>query len=116
MGDLTATRVLRAELTGADQCVCEDVHVRAAAPVLEICRKLVAAGYDPSLPLEAYRGETFCLRVRSIGAAAKLEINGSGVGFRQRRVGHSPVQRANDRARTPAPENSERPISGRVPA
>jgi hypothetical protein len=28
------------------------------------------------MPLEAYRGETLALRVRSIGEAAKLEIDG----------------------------------------
>ena len=29
------------------------------------------------MPLEAYRGETLALRVRSIGEAAKLGINGN---------------------------------------
>jgi hypothetical protein len=59
--------------------------VRAYAPVLVICRVLVAAGCDPATPLEAYRGDMLCLRVRSIGEGANLEINGDGVGFRQRR-------------------------------
>jgi hypothetical protein len=60
------------------------VTAHAAAPVLALCRKLVAAEHDPALPLEAYRGDVLCLRVRSIGKAAGLEINGEGTGFRRR--------------------------------
>jgi hypothetical protein len=47
------------------------------APVLELCRKLVRAGYDPGRPLEVYRGDVLCLRVRSIGEGAKLFIDES---------------------------------------
>jgi len=36
--------------------------------------RLVEAGHDPSTPLEAYRGTTLCLRVRSIGAGARLTV------------------------------------------
>jgi hypothetical protein len=74
---------IRAELTG-NQCSALGVTARAAAPVLALCRKLVAAGHDPALPLEAYRGDVLSLRVRSIGEAAGLEINGDGTGFRRR--------------------------------
>jgi hypothetical protein len=42
---------------------------------------LVAAGYDPTTPLEAYRGSCLCLVVAAIGQAANLEINGRGTGF-----------------------------------
>ena len=37
------------------------------APVLDLCRELLAAGFNPASPLEAWRRETLCLRVRSIG-------------------------------------------------
>ena len=37
---------------------------------------VVEAGHDPATPLEAYRGDTLCLRVNSIGRAARLEANG----------------------------------------
>ncbi|MFY9839327.1 MAG: hypothetical protein WAK55_23200 [Xanthobacteraceae bacterium] len=47
-----------------------------------MCRKLVEAGHDPATPLEAWRGKTLCLLVRSIGEAARLEVSGEGVGFR----------------------------------
>jgi hypothetical protein len=42
---------------------------------LDLCRALVEAGYDPTTPLEAYRGDMLCLRVRSIGEAADLRIS-----------------------------------------
>jgi hypothetical protein len=48
--------------------------VTGAAPVLAMCRKLVEAGHDPSRPLHAYRGDTLCLKVRSIGEGAKLTV------------------------------------------
>jgi hypothetical protein len=44
------------------------------APVLALCRALIEAGHDPNTPLEAYRGATLCLRVRSIGEGAKLTV------------------------------------------
>jgi hypothetical protein len=56
--------------------------VRAAAPVLTMCRKLLAAGHDPALRLECYRGHVLALTVASIGQAARLEVNGDGTGFR----------------------------------
>jgi hypothetical protein len=45
-----------------------------------MCRKLVAAGFDPTAPLEAWRGPTLCLRIRSIGEAAKLTVRSAGNG------------------------------------
>jgi hypothetical protein len=38
--------------------------------------------YASSAPLYACRGNTLCLRVRSIGEGAQTEIDGKGVGFR----------------------------------
>jgi hypothetical protein len=51
------TAPIRATLIGCDQCEAEGHTVRARAPVLAMCRELVAAGYDPAKPLEAYRAE-----------------------------------------------------------
>jgi hypothetical protein len=42
---------------------------------LALCRKLIAAGFDPSRPLCAYRGAVLCLRVRSIGEGAQLIVD-----------------------------------------
>jgi hypothetical protein len=65
------TSALRCQLVGSDRCVCGDLSVRHNAPVLAMCRKLIAAGYDPDCPLEAYRSETLCLRISSIGHGAQ---------------------------------------------
>jgi hypothetical protein len=51
--------------------------------VLAMCRRLVEVGYDPATPLHAYRDDTLCLAVRSIGEGARLECQEGG-GFRLR--------------------------------
>jgi hypothetical protein len=76
---------IRAGLIGSDRCEAEGISVCTAAPVLALCRKLVAAGHDPQRPLHAYRGNVLALRVRSIGEGAQFAIAGDGVGFRRRK-------------------------------
>jgi hypothetical protein len=66
--------MIRAELTGSDRCEAEGHAAVGNAPVLGLCRKLVAAGFDPTLPLEAYRGDTLALTVSSIGWGAGRTI------------------------------------------
>jgi hypothetical protein len=66
---------IRAVLAGNDKCTAEGITVRAAAPALAICRRLIAAGFDSSRSLHAYRGDTLCLVVRSIGKGAELVID-----------------------------------------
>jgi hypothetical protein len=61
---------IRAELIGSD----EGLSARGYAPVLKLCRNLVTAGFNPARRLEAWRGETFCLRVRAIGEGARLTV------------------------------------------
>jgi hypothetical protein len=77
--------LIRAEIVGCDVASAFGITVRATAPVLALCRRLVEAGYDPETPLEAWRGDMLCLRVRSICEGAALEVNGDGTGFRRRR-------------------------------
>ena len=72
---------IRAMLFGSDQCRAEGFTVRAAAPILEMCRLLVAAGDDPARPLHCYRGNVLVLSVSSIAIGAQLRVRGSGVGF-----------------------------------
>jgi hypothetical protein len=72
---------VRAELFGSNRCTALGIVAHSAAPVLDLCRKLLVASYDPATPLEAWRGEILCLRVRSIGEGAGLEINAKGTGF-----------------------------------
>lgn len=76
----TSAQAIRAELLGSNAAIALGAHVEAYAPILELCRRLVARGIDPVTPLEAWRGPTLCLRVRNIGAAAALEVRPSGIG------------------------------------
>ena len=66
--------MIRADLIGSNACSALGIIAHSHAPVLALCRRLIAAGHDPKKPLEAYRGNTLCLRVRSIGEAAQLTV------------------------------------------
>jgi hypothetical protein len=68
-------QVIRAEIVGTDQCHAEGIGVRGGAPVLAICRKLTAAGFDPGRPLHAFRGNVLCLVIRSVGEAARFVVD-----------------------------------------
>jgi len=71
--DKTQAVSIRAALIG-DTCTALGIAARGSAPVLALCRELVAAGFDPALSLEGWRGETLCLRVRSIGEGSRLTV------------------------------------------
>jgi hypothetical protein len=64
--------------------------VRGWTPVLDLCRKLVEAGHDPSTPAEAYRGSTLCLHIPSIGEAARLSISEPPTGNGPKFVPYAP--------------------------
>jgi hypothetical protein len=68
---------IRAELIGDSTAIGAGVTARGRAPVLALCRLLIEAGHDPDLPLEAYRGDVLCLRVHSIGVAARFTVDES---------------------------------------
>ena len=86
----TEQDLIRAELIGSDTCIALGIAVEASTPVLELCRKLLAAGHDRGSRLNVYRGDVLCLRVRSIGEGARLEINAKGTGF----IAHRAVRTA----------------------
>jgi hypothetical protein len=65
---------IRAELSGDGRASAVGITTTGNAPALTLCRRLIEAGLDPALPLEAYRGTTLSLRVRSIGEGAKLTV------------------------------------------
>jgi hypothetical protein len=70
-----------AELIGMHQAIAAGVTVSGRnSPITALCRALLEAGHDPDSPLEAYRGTTLCLRVRSIGEGARLTIYDNSVG------------------------------------
>jgi hypothetical protein len=74
------------QLVGSGRCEVDGLVVKHPAPVLAMCRALIDAGYDPRRPLEAYRGQTLCLRVSSIGYGAQYTVEES-------RSGGAPVLR-----------------------
>ena len=90
-------QAIRADLIDSDTCTALGLTCNSASPVLALCRALVEAGHDPATPLEAYRGTTLCLRVRSIGGAAAVEVNARGTGFVVRPAS---LVRANDEGGT----------------
>jgi hypothetical protein len=77
------SNVILAQISSDSFCAALGITVRSPSPVLALCRKLIESStYGSSTPLDAYRGNTLCLRVRSIGEGAQLEINSKGTGFR----------------------------------
>jgi hypothetical protein len=76
---------IRAELAGASTCSALSVTIESSAPVISLCRRLIEAGHDPATAMQVFRGDVLALIVRSIGEAARLEINAYGTGFRPRR-------------------------------
>jgi hypothetical protein len=70
-----------ARLVGSDIATAFGLTATSPSPVLLLCRRLADAGHDPATPLHVYRGDSLALIIRSIGEAARLEINGKGTGF-----------------------------------
>jgi hypothetical protein len=69
-----ATQAMRAVIIGSSQAEANGITARGHAPVLALCRALIEGGHDPNTPIEAYRGATLCLNVRSIGEGARLTV------------------------------------------
>jgi hypothetical protein len=66
-----------AQITGSNRCDAEGLTVTGQAPVLGMCRKLLEAGFDPTRPLKAYRGDMLCLTVSPIGWGAGYTVDDS---------------------------------------
>lgn len=103
---------LRAELIGTNSATAQTAVVTSAAPILDLCRALVAGGVDPATSLEAYRGDTLCVRIKSIGRAAQFEPSPTGVGFVRR---HSRLRAAPPVAQTAPAGHPVRPSNSRAP-
>lgn len=68
------SQAIRATLVGSDICTAVGMTARSFAPVFALCRKLVSAGHDPATSLEVWRGDILGLRLRAIGAGARLTV------------------------------------------
>ena len=63
-----------AQLTGSRKCEALGVIAIGNVPVLDLCRALIAAGFNPDHLLDVYRAGTLALRVRSLRAGARLTV------------------------------------------
>ena len=61
-------------MIGSDTCTAAGITVPRYAPVLVLCRRLMAAGMRPDPRWTCWRGSTVATRIRSIGEAAKLTV------------------------------------------
>src|SRR5690349_17260080 len=80
---------MRAEIVSSNRCEAAGYTTTGHAPVLALYRVLIEAGFDPATPLHAYRGDTLCLTVNSIGWGAGHSVgdNRSGTPVLQRYTG-----------------------------
>src|SRR5262249_46461066 len=69
-----------AKLVGADHCSTLGLTARGSSPLFTLCRKLIAAGVEPSRPLHCYRSGALALVVHQIGLGAKLTVRSAGNG------------------------------------
>jgi hypothetical protein len=106
MRTAATNQVLRADLIGTDACSAAGITTTGSAPVLVLCRRLLAAGHDPATRLEVCRGATLALIVRSIGEPAQLEINSKGSDF----AAHRPRVRTAPPVRKTGAAATQRPI------
>lgn len=80
------------------------ITARSSTPVLALCRELLAQGLSPDAALAVHRAGTLALRIRSIGEAARLEVNSAGTGFAPlRAVRTASLMRFRDQAATSPP-------------
>jgi hypothetical protein len=99
---------IRATLIGSDYCEVDGIFARGRAPVLGLCRALLAAGYDPRRPLHAHRGDTVALKIRSIGEGAAFTVEDNRRGTPSFRRWRNPSERSG--AASPSACDSNRPL------
>jgi hypothetical protein len=73
-------KTVRADLIGSDTCSAAGITTTGAAPVLALCRQLLAAGLDPDAALAVHRAGVLALRVRSLREGARLTVKTAGNG------------------------------------
>jgi hypothetical protein len=111
----TNSKSIRAEITGGDTCSALGIIATGHAPVLALCRELLAAGLDPDAAVEAWRAGTLALRVRSISAGALLTVEDDSRGtprFRPWRGGAASLVRQNGVADTGYPADASPLLAG----
>jgi hypothetical protein len=64
--------LIHAELIDSNKCIAGGLMANGYSPILELCRRLVTAGYDPALALRAYRSRMLCIKISPIGFLARF--------------------------------------------
>jgi hypothetical protein len=115
-----ATPPIRAELTGSNRAEALGVSVRGGyAPLCQLCRRLIRAGINPDLPVEAYRNGVLALRARSLLVAAQLTVEDCQDGrprfrpYRARSSGVAPPIAQNEPALPGQPPDRKNAPAGR---
>ena len=71
---------IEATLTDSHHCEALGIVAIGHAPVLNLCRSLLAAGIDPDTALAVYRDGILSLHIRSIREGAQLTVENGGTG------------------------------------
>ena|SRR6516164_6618914 len=72
---MSRPKPILAQFIKSDRCSAEGLEVRANAPALAMCRKLIEAGYHPDRPLHCFRGETLAMKISSIAYGARYSVS-----------------------------------------
>src|SRR5665213_1145042 len=72
LGISNTRSVIIAQLVGSDTAVIDNITGHGA---LDLCRRLIVAGVDPDAELHCYRDGVIALRIKSVGAGAKLTVH-----------------------------------------
>jgi hypothetical protein len=91
-----AAGAIAAELIGSNTIVCAGQTTISPTPILDLCRELIAEGFDAKASLVAYRDGKLAITIRSIGEAAELRIRGNGLGFEKLSCPTAPPIRKNE--------------------
>jgi hypothetical protein len=92
-----SSNAIPAQLFNSNTAIALGIRAVSPSPVLLLCRKLLKAGHDPGAPMDCYRGDLLCIRIRSIGEAAKIEVSPGGSGFVRQPARTGPPVRFNGR-------------------
>jgi hypothetical protein len=101
--DKPAPAAIVAELVGADTVICTGKTTVSPTPILDLCRELIAEGFDAKASLMAYRNGVPAVTVTAIGKAAMLRIRGNGIGFEKLTRPTAPPVRQNGKPATGVP-------------
>jgi hypothetical protein len=77
LGISNTLSVIIAQLVGSNIAIVDNITGRGA---LDLCRRLIVAGVDPDAELHCYRDGVIALRIKSVGAGAKLTVQETASG------------------------------------